>query len=463
MITLKENIVVLRSVGDCYRYMEDFSTIEQWDPGVGRAKKVTPGAVVPGTEFVLELRMLGRSMPMRYRLVECETNKRLVLVGEGDGFSAHDTIEFEALSATETRIHYTAVLALPSITGAARPVLRCFLERYGRKTMVGLKRALSPERPVCADRPRPSLKQRLVLPAAWEFTQSGYRKMPNKGLSERVDGQVVVISGASSGLGLAAACELSRLGASLHLIGRNDERMQAAVKRICEFSGISGDQLQTYIADLTHVEEAKRVADEIRDRCDHIDVLINNAGALYADRQITQEGYERSLAIHCLAPAQLFHSLLGILNGGQVINVLSGGLYTQALSMHDLNFASENFDGNKAYARAKRALLALTESWAEQQQTHGIRVNAMHPGWADTPGVQEALPGFRRRLARHLRDSRMGADTMVWLATASAASEVNGQFWFDRKAQPTSVFPKTAYSDKERTALHAWVNKQLLS
>lgn len=458
---LEERIVVPRRVEDCYRYLSDFSTIAQWDPGVCYANKLTPGAVHEGSEFMLELKLFGRRIPMQYRMLEMTPNRCLVLYGEGDQFSARDTIEFVERSAEETEIRYQAELDMPVVAERLRCLLQPFLNRYGRHTMAALKRALTPEPAVQIDTTQPTLKQRLVLPAAWEFTQRGYRKMPNKGLTERIDGQVVVVTGATSGLGFAAACELSRLGADLHLVGRDERRMQKAVKAIQDFSGAGSDRLHTYTADLCLLSDTERVAQDIRRRVQHIDVLINNAGALYTERELTVEGHERSVAIHCLVPAQLMHSLQEPLRGGQVINVLSGGLYMQPLRLDDLNYSRGHFDGAKAYARAKRALLAWSESWAADFGVHGVRVNTMHPGWANTPGVQSALPAFHRRLARYLRDSRMGADTMVWLATASAAQESNGHFWFDRKAQPTAVLPGTAHSAEEREDLRVWLNRQL--
>jgi len=92
----------------------------------------------------------------------------------------------------------------------------------------------------------------------------------------------------------------------------------------------------------------------------------------------------------------------------------------------------------------------LTQIWAEQFKTHGIRVNAMHPGWVDTPGIERSLPGFHERVKRILRTPEQGADTIVWLATSKRAGQYTGLFWLDRRPHETIIFPGTCESAQER-------------
>jgi NAD(P)-dependent dehydrogenase (short-subunit alcohol dehydrogenase family) len=145
--------------------------------------------------------------------------------------------------------------------------------------------------------------------------------------------------------------------------------------------------------------------------------------------------------------------------GARVINVASGGLYAQALHLDDPEYRRGRYDGSKAYARAKRALVALTEYWARQYPDHRVTFNSMHPGWAATPGVAKSLPAFNRKLRRWLRDPRMGADTIVWLASARAPASESGRFWFDRKPVPTAVWPGTDVTPEQQTALIRWLEK----
>ena len=108
----------------------------------------------------------------------------------------------------------------------------------------------------------------------------------------------------------------------------------------------------------------------------------------------------------------------------RVVNVLSGGMYTQKIDVEDLQSERGEYSGSVAYARAKRGLLIVTEEWARRWAKDGIVVNAMHPGWADTPSMVSALPEFHRVTEKVLRRPAEGADTIVWLATATEAGKV---------------------------------------
>ena len=97
--------------------------------------------------------------------------------------------------------------------------------------------------------------------------------------------------------------------------------------------------------------------------------------------------------------------------------------------------------------------MILTERWAQELEDTGVVVNAMHPGWADTPGVQNSLPGFRRLMRAVLRTPEEGADTIVWLAASPEAGRVSGRFWLDREPHEPAIFPGTAGTGAERQAL----------
>ncbi|MDQ1248323.1 MAG: dehydrogenase/reductase family er 12, partial [Actinomycetota bacterium] len=108
-----------------------------------------------------------------------------------------------------------------------------------------------------------------------------------------------------------------------------------------------------------------------------------------------------------------------------------------------VQFGPDDYDGVRAYARAKRAQVALTEQWAARFGDSGVVFHAMHPGWADTPGVAESLPGFRKVTGPFLRSPDDGADTIVWLAAADEPLAVNGRFWLDRTPRNTIKVPWT--------------------
>nr|WP_281388663.1 SDR family NAD(P)-dependent oxidoreductase [Litorivivens lipolytica] len=272
-----------------------------------------------------------------------------------------------------------------------------------------------------------------------------------------MDGKTVVITGPTSGLGLAAASEFSRLGAKLVLVGRNSERLEQASREIQDFSGRADDHVEIVEAELSLLSEVSRVADQILTSHDRIDVLVNNAGVLPLERQVTEEGHELTLAVNLLAPVLLMRKLAPVLaDGGRVVNVASGGMYLSGVNLGDMQ-SERSFDGSRAYAQAKRALVTLTELYALEWKCEGIDCNSMHPGWAATPGVAKSLPAFNKALSSRLRDAKMGADTIVWLAASAELSGSTGGFWFDRQRHPISVLPGTELSPRRARALQVWV------
>ena len=457
MIRLHERITVPRSVAECYRYLADFSTCEQWDPGVYRASKTSPGAPAEGTVFDLILSSAGRRVPMTYRMVRMTPHSELVLHGEGDGFRVVDTLRFRHAGNDTTTIDYVADMTFTGPVRRLGPLLERWLKRMGRRAVTGLANALTPQQTLPQASWSDQLGHSTLLPAFWAFTERGYLAMPDKSLSDYVGDRTYVITGPTGGLGLAAACELARLGARLLLVGRDAGRLAQAAQTVRDFSGCAADKVVLLEAELSLLSEVARIAPVLREAAPRLDGLINNAGALFAERDVTSEGHERALAINLLAPWRLTELLMPSLRaaGGRVINVASGGMYGQALQLDDMQYTQAPYSGSKAYARAKRALVSLTEHWAAQHPQ--VTFHSMHPGWAATPGVAKSLPAFNRRLSRWLRDSRMGADTMVWLATAPATAGGSGQFWFDRLPRPTAVLPGTAVTPAQQQALLAWL------
>jgi NAD(P)-dependent dehydrogenase (short-subunit alcohol dehydrogenase family) len=461
MLTLQllREVELSRSIDDCFRYLEDFSTTEQWDPGVLEAEKTTPGAPGPGTAFALHLDVLGRAVPARYRLVEREPHRRLVLEGEGPGFRVTDRLDFGSLGPAATRLRYEAAIRMDAAPGAASGVIRPWGDRLANGAMRGLTAAL------CDDGPETvsalgRVARRLLLPAAMSFTRRGYRDQRSRGLSRRLDGRTVAITGVTSGLGLASAQELARLGARVLLIGRGTRRLDAAASLIRAFAGPC--TLVTYEAELSSIAATHELADRLLAAEPRIDVLVNNAGALFSERGETAEGNERTLAVNLLTPALLAKRLEARLSeaSGRVINVVSGGLYMQSLALGDLDSRREPYDGAKAYARAKRGLLALTRIWASDAGP--LAWHAVHPGWAATPGVSTSLPTFNRWMGPWLRNPRQGADTMVWLASHPALGPDGARtgFWFDRARQPDAVLPGTAVDVPTARALEAEVRRR---
>ncbi|MCZ7527187.1 MAG: SDR family NAD(P)-dependent oxidoreductase [Acidimicrobiia bacterium] len=266
-------------------------------------------------------------------------------------------------------------------------------------------------------------------------------------------GKVVLITGASSGLGMAAARRLARMGASVRIVGRDPAKTVAARDAIASESG--HDDVGVYVADLSSLDDVRSLVAEVLDREDRLDVLVNNAGALLAERRESVDGHEMSFATMVLGPFALTEGLLPLLErtgGARVVNVSSGGMYTQRLVVDDLE-SRTGYRGSVAYARAKRALVVLTGEWGQRHAGSGVVFHAMHPGLAATPGVHASLPTFERVLGPLLRSPDQGADTIVWLAAAEEPTRSNGKFWHDRRPRGTHRLPTTREQPGERRRL----------
>lgn len=276
----------------------------------------------------------------------------------------------------------------------------------------------------------------------------------------RLDGRRVVITGATSGIGRAAAVEMSALGADVAIVGRDRERTRVAAS---EIAAGAGREVRTYIADLNLVSDARRVADAIAADFEALDVLVHNAGALSARHHRTAEGYEATYASQVLSQHVLTTRLLPLLSRGtdaRVIVVSSGGMYAEALDPRTVEMPAEAYDGVRAYARAKRAQVALNQEWARRLPDNRVAFHAMHPGWADTRGVQDSLPSFRKITRPILRTAEEGADTIVWLAGVQPIPAASGTFWSDRRPRGTVRVPGTGSDSAASSTLWQMVCDQ---
>lgn len=455
MTRLEQTIDVPRPIAEAFAYTGDFGTIEQWDPGVASSVRLTPGPVGLGSRFRLDVAFGPCTTVMDYAITAFEPPHRVVLEGEGGSLRAVDEIRFESI-AGGTRIHYAADLTFSGLTAWAEPLLRPTLEGVGRRALEGLRQALSSE-PAA---PEPSLLtamlDHLVLPGMLRFTRLGYRvRRPSFApLAVSLEGRTVVLTGATSGLGRAAAESLARLGARVVLVGRDAERTKQTREAI---RGATGNtNLVVEVADLSLLSEVQRLAERLLARERAIHVLVNNAGVLENERRTTVEGIETSLATNLLAPFVLTRLLVPRLRESapaRIVNVVSGGMYLAGLGPEVFGQEGGSWNGDMAYARHKRALMVLTETWAQELEPDRVVVNAMHPGWAETPGVARSLPVFLQLTKPFLRTPQEGADTIVWLAAAPEAARRAGRLWLDREPHPPAILPGTAGTPEERKQL----------
>lgn len=264
------------------------------------------------------------------------------------------------------------------------------------------------------------------------YTALGYRWRPHPPIDADLRGRVALVTGATSGLGRVTARELARLGASVIVVGRNRDKTERVVR---EIRAETGGDLRAEIADLSLMREVRDLAARIEPP---VHLLVNNAGVLLADRTETDEGLETTFATNLLGHFLLTNLMIDKLEPpARIINVSSGGMYTQRIRLDDLQMGRGRYDGAIAYARTKRAQVILTELWAERLEERGIVVHSMHPGWADTPGVSTSLPRFYKLTKPLLRTPEQGADTIVWLCASEEAGRRTGLFWHDRQPRPT--------------------------
>jgi dehydrogenase/reductase SDR family protein 12 len=275
-----------------------------------------------------------------------------------------------------------------------------------------------------------SLAARAFDTAAEAFVVPGFsrvgialrRRLERWGDPPSMAGEVVVVTGATSGIGLAAATAVAGLGATVHLVGRDGERGREAKARV-EAAGQAEAQLD--LVDMGDTDEVVAFGGRLLERYDRLSALVHNAGALSRRYHRNAAGVESTVATQVLGPYALTATVAPLLcqpTPGRIVTVSSGGMYTQRFDLGALEMQEDGYDGVVAYARVKRAQVVLADAWAAHFARAGVASYAMHPGWVDTPGLQAGMPGFRALWRLLLRTPAEGADTVVWLAAAGAAA-----------------------------------------
>ena len=268
-------------------------------------------------------------------------------------------------------------------------------------------------------------------------------------------GEHVLVTGASGGLGLAAAIGIARLGATVHLVGRRHDRLVTA--RAAALRQVPAGRFELAECDVSDLDAVRGFCAEFAARTPRLRALVHNAGVMPPSRTTSAQGHELTLATHVLGPHLMTKLLADTLGGGRVVVVSSGGMYGQRLPTSDFEYEQGTYSGLTAYARTKRMQVALTPRWAADLGPGGVDVQAMHPGWADTPGVSDALPGFARLIGPLLRSPQQGADTVVWLAGTTERLPA-GRFWCDRRPRPTHyAAPLGVESEVDRERLWEFV------
>jgi len=272
-------------------------------------------------------------------------------------------------------------------------------------------------------------------------------------MNEDMKGKVVVITGATSGIGQVAAENLASRGARIVQVARDRGRGQEALKRLGERAPDVAHSI--YYADLSRLSEMKRVASEIALAEPHIDVLINNAGAMFGSRQLTEDGLERTFALNHMAYFVLTHGLRERLLASapaRVVNTASDAHKAARLDLNDLQSA-QAYRGNcletlryggpgfKVYGRSKLCNILFTRELARRLAATGVTANCLHPGFVATRfGDQTGgLTSFSIHIAKRFALSpQQGAETLTYVASSSEVAGVTGEYFHKCRAATPS-------------------------
>jgi dehydrogenase/reductase SDR family protein 12 len=276
----------------------------------------------------------------------------------------------------------------------------------------------------------------------WSFDLSGYLRH-EKDFDETYEfpkGTHALITGGTSGIGLAATLEMIKHGVVLTITGRSASKGESLEK--------THPEIKFKQMDMAHWSEF----DSLVHKLEPLDYLVLNAGGMPEKFSTNDLGVELQFASQLFGHYILAHKLLQagkLKRDARIVWVTSGGMYLKALDVNTI-YKNDKYDKVDTYANVKRAQVTLLPFFKKEfpNQT----VTAMHPGWAATPGVDEAIPGFAKTMEGRLRTPLQGADTILWLLSSKKKIE-SGALYFDRKKVSPHFFWFTKKSEKQREVL----------
>jgi NAD(P)-dependent dehydrogenase (short-subunit alcohol dehydrogenase family) len=260
---------------------------------------------------------------------------------------------------------------------------------------------------------------------------------------------LVLLTGATRGIGAAAAVDLAREGVEIALVGRDRERVRDVAVRARAAGGDA--PVHEHVADLALMADVRTLANEVRDRYEHIDVLANNAGALFATRKQTSEGFEQTFALNHLAPFLLTNLLRDRLAGGRVVTTSSDAHKAGVLNLDDLQ-SEKSYAAMRVYGVSKLCNILFTRELARRAPE--LHANCFHPGVVRT-GFGKNDNGIWKILttlgAPFFRSPQRGARSLVWLATSEQAGDLTGKY-----VQDEQVIEPSAQAQDETLAEGLW-------
>ena len=258
-----------------------------------------------------------------------------------------------------------------------------------------------------------------------------------------LEGKTCLVTGASDGIGYVAAFELARRGASVIAVGRNAPKIHGAVMRIIDET--KNDDVTYFVADLSSQRDVRRLAKQVRERTSRLDVLLNNAGAIFLSRQTSVDGLEMTFALNHMGYFLLTNLLLDLLRQSvpaRIINVSSSSHGSPGkFLLEDLPKPRSN-RGYRAYGRSKLCNILFTYELSRRLEGTGITVNALHPGLVRTNIARNN--GALGRVVNFFIGARgvdtvQGAKTLVYLAASQDVKEVTGKYFVDCRPVSSSA------------------------
>lgn len=259
---------------------------------------------------------------------------------------------------------------------------------------------------------------------------------------QRLEGKEIVVTGGTDGIGKVTARELAKMGASVTIVARDMAKAQSVIKELRAAAG--HDRVGFVRADLSSQKGVRGAAETIKARLKRLDVLINNAGAMFNRRQLSDDGIEQTLALNHLAYFQLTHLLLDMLKASapsRIVNVASAAHNGAKLDINDLQGA-KGYSGWRAYQKSKLANIYFTYEMARRLEGSNVTVNCLHPGFVassfgnNNRGLWRVAFGVAKNL--FAISEANGARTSVYLASSPDVDGVTGKYFDSRRAVKSS-------------------------
>jgi retinol dehydrogenase 14 len=274
-------------------------------------------------------------------------------------------------------------------------------------------------------------------------------------MSWDIRGKRVLVTGATSGIGLEAARSLARQGAKVALVGRDAGKTAGCVEEVRR--GAPGAEVTSFLCDFSRQADVRRLADDVLAKFDRLEVLVNNAGTVFPNRTLTGDGIEATFAVNHLGYFLLTQLLLDrIVRGApaRIVNVASIAHRTATMNFDDL-FFERGYRVMRAYGRSKLGNVMYTRALAKKLAGTGVTVNCLHPGtvatniWSQAPAWTKPLLALLRKVA--MISAERGGQRIVHLVASPQLSETTGQYF--EKDQP--VYPSRLAQD-EPVAQRLW-------